>query len=73
MCGTDSVLEQTDGQTVINISTQLSCHPVRQTGIAVLHRLTSQWLIKVDGLQIKIQRQEMKIVLIKSISICNPL
>lgn len=54
-CGTGSVLEQTESQTFIHMATQLSSHPVRQTRIAVLHRPTSQWLIKVDGLERKIQ------------------
>lgn len=66
--GTGSVPKQTERQTVISIATQLSCHPVRQTCIAVIRRPTSQRLIKVDGLGIKIQRQKMKIGLIKSIS-----
>lgn len=56
-CGTWSVLKHTDSQTVISVATQLSCHPVRQTSIAVPHRATSQWLVKVDGLEMKIQRQ----------------
>lgn len=53
---TGSVLKQTDGQTVISVATQLSCNPVRQVCISVLQRSTTQWFIKVDGLEIKIQR-----------------
>lgn len=69
-CGTGSVLKQTISQTVLGITTQLSCHPVRQTCIVVLRRPTSQWLIKVNGLEMKkYQRQVMSIWLIKSISI----
>lgn len=56
-CGTWSVLKHTDSQTVISEATQLSCHPVRQTCTAVPHRATSQWLVKVDGLEIRIQKQ----------------
>ncbi len=59
-CGTGSVLEETNGQTVISKAAKLSGHPVRQICIVVLHRPTSQWLIKVDGLQIKIQKQVLR-------------
>lgn len=45
--GTDSVLKQANTKTVVSIASQLSCHPVRQTRIAVV-RPTNQCLIKVD-------------------------
>ena len=72
-CGTDSVFKEANAQTVISKATQLPCHPVRQTCIAVLHRSTRQWLIKVDGLEIKIQNQKLRIRLNYIISMCNQL
>lgn len=56
--GTCYVLKQANSQTVISTSSQLSCHPVRQTCIGVLRRLMTQWLIKVDGLEIKMIKLE---------------